>query len=79
MEILTSRFKEYLLKSRINLLEKKTQNLICFFMMTDGQSKLHTGFADGNIAKKFQPSIFYRSRENRVFPKTFRTDGHFKL
>ena len=27
----------------------------------------------GNIGKKFQPSIFYRSRENHVSPKTFQT------
>ena len=31
---------------------------------------------DGNVEKKFQPSIFYRSRENHVFSKTFQTDGH---
>ena len=31
---------------------------------------------DGNVDKKFQLSIFYRSRENHIFPKTFQTDRH---
>ena len=26
---------------------------------------------DGSVNKKFQPSIFYRSRENQIFSKTF--------
>ncbi len=26
--------------------------------------------SDGNVDKKFQHSIFYRSRENHVYPKT---------
>ena len=32
---------------------------------------LHT---DVNVDKKFQPSIFYRNRENHVSSKTFQTD-----
>ena len=34
---------------------------------------------DGNVDKKFQLSIFYRSRENHVSPKTFQTDGHMDI
>ena len=30
----------------------------------------------GNVDKKFQSSIFYRSRENHVSSKTFQTYGH---
>ena len=26
---------------------------------------------DGNVDKKFQPSIFYRNRKNHVSPKTY--------
>ena len=34
---------------------------------------------DGNVDKNFQLSIFYRSRENHVSPKTFQTDGHTNI
>ena len=38
---------------------------------------LHT---DGNVDKKFQPSIFYRSRENHFSqPCLLQTDRHLKL
>ena len=67
MVINTSRFKEYLLKSRIDLLEKineKPYFILYDDWQTDGQSKLHTGCSEQ--WKKNFVTVIPKQFENRT-------------
>ena len=56
-------------------IQKQPKNLLTSGPTAIDVSQLIVLLNNGNVVKKFQPFIFYRSRENYVSPKLRQTDG----